>query len=210
MQQRGEPHFLALLRRLAHGCQSARRGAPARCPDRGRLAAVLLGRGPSLHDLRRAQALIVRPLQRYNALVRLLIRVHAHRSATAFMSRTGVPRRTRVRPPSFQRKDVSTCMGSPTARGSSSASHLRGEDIAFRPTERRQHLGIGPVSQLNTQPVVSPVNASRLASRPETSRITRGRGGWLGLTPRKTFTSYPLPASLAHSLSGHSRCASIG
>src|SRR6516165_8900204 len=26
-------------------------------------------------------------------------------------------------------------------------------------------------------------------------RITRGRGGWLGLTPWKTFTSYPLPAS---------------
>src|SRR5262245_16780963 len=51
-------------------------------------------------------------------------------------------------------------MGSPTARGSSSASHLRGEDIAFRPTERRQHLEIRPVSQLHTQPVVSPVNAS--------------------------------------------------
>ena len=51
-------------------------------------------------------------------------------------------------------------MGSPTARGSSSASHLRGEDVAFRPTERRQHLGIRPVSQLKTQPVVTPVNAS--------------------------------------------------
>jgi hypothetical protein len=25
--------------------------------------------------------------------------------------------------------------------------------------------------------------------------ITRGRGGWLGLTPWKTLTSYPLPAS---------------
>jgi hypothetical protein len=30
-----------------------------------------------------------------------------------------------------------------------------------------RHLGIGPVSQLNTRPVVSPVNASRLASRTE-------------------------------------------
>src|SRR5262245_5815186 len=47
-------------------------------------------------------------------------------------------------------------MGSPTARGSSSASQLRGEDVAFRPTERRQHLEIRPVSQLNTQPMVSP------------------------------------------------------
>jgi hypothetical protein len=32
--------------------------------------------------------------------------------------------------------------------------------------------------------------------------ITRGRGGWLGLTPWKTCTSYPLPAFLAHSASG--------
>jgi hypothetical protein len=43
-------------------------------------------------------------------------------------------------------------MGSPTARGSSSASHLRGEDVAFRPTERRQHLEIRPVSQLHLTP----------------------------------------------------------
>ena len=35
-----------------------------------------------------------------------------------------------------------------------------------------------------------------------TSCITRGRGGWLGLTPWKTCTSYPLPAFLAHSESG--------
>jgi hypothetical protein len=32
--------------------------------------------------------------------------------------------------------------------------------------------------------------------------ITRGRGGWLGLTPWKTCTSYPLPAFLAHSVAG--------
>ena len=39
------------------------------------------------------------------------------------------------------------------------------EDVAFRPAVRRQHPGIGPVSQLDTQPVVSPVNASRRTSR---------------------------------------------
>jgi hypothetical protein len=53
MQQRSEPHVSALSRRLALGFQSARRGSPARCPNRGRLAAVSLGRGPSLHGLRR-------------------------------------------------------------------------------------------------------------------------------------------------------------
>ena len=45
--------------------------------------------------------------------------------------------------------------------------------------------------------------AAGLATR--ASRITRGRGGWLGLTPWKTCTSYPLPASLAHSDQGHDR-----
>src|SRR6266852_5875827 len=34
-------------------------------------------------------------------------------------------------------------------------------------TELDRHLGIRPVSQLNTRPVVSPVNASRLPSRAE-------------------------------------------
>src|ERR1700676_59981 len=77
------------------------------------------------------------------------------------------------------------------------------DDVAFSSTEGDRHLGIRPVSQLDTQPVVSPVNASRLPSRGETSCITRGRGGWLGLTPWKTCTSYPLPAFLAHSAPGH-------
>src|SRR2546430_2371033 len=76
-------------------------------------------------------------------------------------------------------------------------------------SELDRHLGIRPVSQLDTQPVVSPVNASRLPSRAETSCITRGRGGWLSLTPWKTCTSYPLPAFLAHSQPGHWRNISV-
>ena len=39
------------------------------------------------------------------------------------------------------------------------------DDVAFPSTERGRHLGIRPVSQLNTQPMVSPVNASRQPSR---------------------------------------------
>jgi len=68
-------------------------------------------------------------------------------------------------------------MGSTTARGSSSASHLRGEDVAFRPTERRQHLEIRPVSQLNTQPVVAPVNASSWPSRAALASLGAGAAG---------------------------------
>jgi hypothetical protein len=125
MQQRGEPHTLTLSRRLAHGYQSIRRGTPALRPDRGCLTAVPLGRGPSLHGLRRGQALIVRPLLRYCNPVRLLIRVRVHRSAVAFLNRPGMPVRARMRSPRFRAKDVSTCMGSPTARGPSPASQLR-------------------------------------------------------------------------------------
>ncbi len=39
------------------------------------------------------------------------------------------------------------------------------DDVAFSLTEQDRHLGIRPVSQLNTQPMVSPVNASRRPSR---------------------------------------------
>ena len=116
-----------------------------------------------------------------------------------------MPCRTRMRPPRFRTKDVSTCMGSPTARGSSIRKPFARGGCCLLVSELDRHLGIRPVSQLDTQPVVSPVNASRLPSRAETSCITRGRGGWLGLTPWKTCTSYPLPAFLAHSPLGHCR-----
>ena len=107
-----------------------------------------------------------------------------------------------MRPPRFQRKDVFTCMGSTTARGSSSASHLRGEDVAFPETELGRHLEIGPVSQLNTQPVITPVNASRLASRPETRASLRA--GAIGyILPREGLAPPILsPTCLAHSAKG--------
>jgi hypothetical protein len=136
-------------------------------PSTGRLPSTVSAADVTRHCSR---------LHRYYAAVRLLTRVHAHRSAVAFMGRSGW-HRTRMRSPRFRRKDVSTCMGSPTARGSSSASHLRGEDVAFRPRERRQHLGIRPVSQLNTQPVVSLVNASSWPSRAALASLRAGAAG---------------------------------
>src|SRR5215470_17282818 len=175
MQQRGEPYTLALSRRSAHGDESVRRGAPAQCPGRGRLAAVPLGRGPSLHGLRGGQALFVRPLLGYYDPVRILIRVHVHCSAVTFMNRPGLPVRARMRLPRFRAKNVSTCTRSPTARGSSHASHSPWDDVAFSSTERDRHLGIRPVSQLNTWPVVSPVNASRRPSRDAAHHSGSGR-----------------------------------
>jgi hypothetical protein len=126
-------------------------------------------------DLRRRLPSFVRSLHRYYGPIRLLIHVHARRAACGLPepARTGV--RARMRSPRFRTKDVSTCMGSPTARGSSSASQLRREDVAFSSAERDRHLGIRPVSQLNTQPVVSPVNASRRPSRDAAHHSGPGR-----------------------------------
>jgi hypothetical protein len=63
-------------------------------------------------------------------------------------------------------------------------------------TLRDRHLGIRPVSLLDIQPVVSPVNGSSWPLHHS------GAGRWLGPTPWKTFTSYPLPAFLAHTALG--------
>jgi hypothetical protein len=52
---------------------------------------------------------------------------------------------------------------------------LRRKDVAFSSAERDRHLGIRPVSQLNTQPVVSPVNASRRPSRDAAHHSGPGR-----------------------------------
>ncbi|MEH2520856.1 hypothetical protein V1279_006429 [Bradyrhizobium sp. AZCC 1610] len=225
MQQCSEPYTLALSRRSAHGDESVRRVVPTQCPGRGRLVAVPLGRGPSLHGLRRGQALFVRPLLGYYDPVRILIRVHDHRSAVAFMNRPGLPVRTRMRLPRFRAKNFSTCTRSPTARGSSHASHSPWDDVAFSSTEGDRHLGIRPVSQLNTWPVVSPVNASRRPSRDAAHHSRSGRmaspypmgdfhllffASFPGALRVGSFASISLGAGYFRSspMSGHSRCPS--
>ena len=109
------------------------------------------------------------------------------------MNRPGIPLRARMRLPRFRAKNFSTCTRSPTARGSSHASHSPWDDVAFSSTERDRHLGIRPVSQLNTWPVVSPVNASRRPSRDAAHHS--GSGRLARPSPWGTFTSYSLPAS---------------
>src|SRR5271169_6121357 len=67
------------------------------------------------------------------------------------------------------------------------------DDVAFSSTEGDRHLGIRPVSQLNTWPVVSPVNASRRPSRDAAHHS--GSGRLARPSPWGTSTSYSLPAS---------------
>src|SRR5215471_14976224 len=147
MQQRSEPYTLALSRRSAHGDESVRRGVPAQCPGRGRLTAVPLGRGPSLHSLRRGNALIVRLLLGYYDPVRILIRVHVHRSAVAFTNRSDLPVRTRMRLPRFRAKNFSTCTRSPTARGSSHAAIRHGTML---PSLQQNEIGTSELDQFRS------------------------------------------------------------
>src|SRR5438034_4414686 len=90
-----------------------------------------------------------------------------------------------MRLPRFRAKNFSTCTRSPTARGSSHASHSPWDDVAFSSTEGDRHLGIRPVSQLNTWPVVSPVNASRRPSRD--AALHSGSGRMAGPYPMGDF-----------------------
>ena len=67
------------------------------------------------------------------------------------------------------------CMGSPTARGLPPKSQLRGRRCCLLFYRTRSAPRNITVSQLNTQPAVSPVNASRLPSRTE-PRASLGAG----------------------------------
>ena len=106
---------------------------PAQCPGHASLLALpSIGRLPSTVSAADVTRHCSR-LHRYYAAVRLLM--SSWRATLGGASPAGPQppsrRRSDLRPPRFRTKDVATCMGSPTARGSSSASHLRGEDIAF-------------------------------------------------------------------------------
>src|SRR6202142_578240 len=74
------------------------------------------------------------------------------------------------------------------------------DDVAFSSTERDRHLGIRPVSQLNTWPVVSPVNASRRPSRDAAHHS--GSGRMASPYPMGDFHLLFFASFLAHSASG--------
>src|ERR1700682_2686209 len=77
------------------------------------------------------------------------------------------------------------------------------DDVAFSSTEGDRHLGIRPVSQLNTWPAVSPVNASRRPSRYAAHHS--GSGRMASPYPMGDFHLLFFASFLAHSDLGHSR-----
>jgi hypothetical protein len=127
---------------------------PALCPEHAlQLTFPSTGRLPSTVSAADVARHCSR-LHRYYAAVQLLTCVHAHRAAVAFMGRSGVLRDT------DEVSQVST-KGRLHVHGVFDCAKLLiakpfdREDVAFSSTARDRHLGIRPVSQLNTQPVVS-------------------------------------------------------
>ncbi|SRR6266436_692033 len=108
----------------------------------------------------------VRSLPRYYDLIRLLIRVHTRRTAIAFPSRPGTSPGTGETSQVPHKELLHVRKVSDCARFFP-CKPLRHGRCCLLVSELDRHLGIRPVSQLNTRPVVSPVNASRLPSRAE-------------------------------------------
>src|SRR5260370_37613589 len=148
----------------AHSRQSDRRGSSAQCPNHGGLSAVPLGGGPSLHDLRRKLPSFVRSLPRYYDLIRLLIRVHARRTASAFPSRPGTSPGT-GETSQVPHKELHHVRKAFDCARICPCKPIRHGRSCLLVRELDRHLGIRPVSQLNTRPVVYPVNASLLSSQ---------------------------------------------
>jgi hypothetical protein len=88
-------------------------------------------------------------------------------------------------------KNFPTRTRSPTARGSPIQAIRHGTIL---PSLQRNEIGTSESDQLNTWPVVSPENASRLPFRVEL-RASLGSGRLARPSPWGTFTSYSLPAS---------------
>ena len=187
------------LRGIGYPCSSdpwARRFGdmlvPALCPGHAsQLTLPSTGRLPSTVSAADVTRHCSR-LHGYYAAVRLLTCVHAHRSAVAFMGRSDVPPDT--------------------------------DEVSQVPTKGRLHVhGVFDCARLLVRKPVprggccfpanctasAPRNSTRFAAQyparglpcerfklalAGSPCITRGRRGWLGLTPWKTCTSYPLPA----------------
>jgi len=149
----------------SYGCRACNLSCLHSSPDCGCLTGVPLGQSPSLHSLRQGQALFVRLLLRYYGFVRFLICVHIYRSVSTLINRLDVPIEHRWDLPGSVQRTSPHAWGLRLREVWCPAGQYAWTNVAFSSTERNQHLEVRPISQLNTQPMVSSVNASRLPSQ---------------------------------------------
>ncbi len=151
--------------RSAHSYQKVRRGIPALSPDRGRPIAVPHRQRPSLHHLRRGQ----NPLCSVASSVLLRCPTSHPRACSSFGFCLHEPARACPGMNEISQVPVKGLLHVhgvyDGARFVQCLPVMHRHDVAFSSAERDQHLEIRPLSPVNTQPMVSPVNASRLPSR---------------------------------------------
>src|SRR5271157_6639264 len=110
-----------------------------------------------------------------------------------------------MRSPRFRTKDVTACMGSTTAQGPLLASHLHKERccLLFKRTRSAPRNLTRFAAQYPACGLPCERFAAGLTAR--TSRITRGRGGWLALPREGLAPPIFCQLVLAHSVVGQVR-----
>jgi len=194
VQERGEPHLLIPLRCVTYPPERTGHAGPALClcPERVLLRRIPFGQLPSLHPLRHRSRRVVRGLPRYFAAVRLPRSVHRRRLPLGFPTRPTVP--LPIGRPWTSRFP---CMMFPDVLGVS--------DRAGLPcVSRSRHTGCGlprtptvsaprrkGVSQLNTRPARTPIDASVLPLR----AVPHDSGPvWIATpSPYDSFIHYTMP-----------------
>ena len=137
------------------------RTCPAQCPVPAARTRMPFDQPPSLHLLRAAlRRQFVRRLRRYYAAVRLPAAVHHRRTSLDFTMR---PKRRRLgdcRISRFSRKLLPCLPGVSDRAGYQRPSPARCVGCCLPPASTGSASRTKPFSRLNTQPTLSPVNAS--------------------------------------------------
>jgi len=161
VQERSEPQLLVPLCCLAYSLERILRALSALCPRRVLLKRVPFGQSPSLHPLRSRSPGVVRRLRRYNGSVRLPVFVHRRRMSLDFPARPTVPFSwANTGSPGSRASWLCTCSGSLTAQGSTRVSRYRPIGSCLPLTSTASAPWSEVLSQLNTRPARTPVNAS--------------------------------------------------
>jgi hypothetical protein len=167
VQKRGEPLFLIIFSCLTYPLERAVHTVPALSPECVAFEQVPLGPTPSLHRLRSRSCGLVRRLHRYYGSVRLPISVHRRLRSFDCPTRSADPAIAEADGISrFPSKVHPYMRGVFDRAGSQSVLPLRRPECCLPPISRTSAPRSNPprggafISQLNTQPARSPVNAS--------------------------------------------------
>ena len=166
VKERREPLLPVLVGSLSYPLERAWRADPTQCPGCVLLGRFPLGQPPSLHRLRGRFLGFVRRLSRYYGAVRLPASVHHRRDPLGFPMRSAAPMAADKRGTSRFPCEALPCMHGVCDRaGSRRASRCRRARFCLPPSStasapRSTRFRGALILRLDTQPALSPVNAS--------------------------------------------------